>query len=111
MSGGGNRKSYGPIFIVGAPRSGTTLLASLLNAHPHIAIPPEEDFLIGLLPRFARSRNIDGPTIRRYTDALCQSDTFRFLNLSKESLDKRLQSRQHRSYAELAAQVYLAYAE
>lgn len=30
-----------PTFIVGCSRSGTTLLQSLLDAHPNIAIPPE----------------------------------------------------------------------
>jgi hypothetical protein len=30
-----------PFFIVGCPRSGTTLLQIILDAHPHIAIPPE----------------------------------------------------------------------
>lgn len=39
-----------PIFIVGAPRSGTTLLASILAAHPRIAISPETRFLSQLLP-------------------------------------------------------------
>jgi hypothetical protein len=31
--------------IVGAPRSGTTLLRFMLDAHPELAIPPETDFL------------------------------------------------------------------
>jgi L-amino acid N-acyltransferase YncA len=31
----------GPIFIIGANRSGTTLLRLMLNAHPRIAIPEE----------------------------------------------------------------------
>ncbi|WP_028581045.1 sulfotransferase family protein [Desulfogranum japonicum] len=35
---------FKPIFIVGAPRSGTTMLAVLLNRHSHIAIPPETQF-------------------------------------------------------------------
>jgi hypothetical protein len=35
----------GPIFIVGFPRSGTTLLRALLSAHPTIAIAPETHFL------------------------------------------------------------------
>jgi hypothetical protein len=35
-----------PIFILGCPRSGTTLLRVMLNAHPRIAIPPETRFLI-----------------------------------------------------------------
>lgn len=32
-------------FVVGAPRSGTTLLRLMLDAHPHLAIPPETGFL------------------------------------------------------------------
>src|SRR5436190_9073356 len=33
-----------PIFVVGAHRSGTTLLQALLGAHPRIGAPPEVDF-------------------------------------------------------------------
>jgi hypothetical protein len=33
-----------PIFVVGMPRSGTTLLSSMLDAHPDIAITPETHF-------------------------------------------------------------------
>lgn len=32
--------------IVGAPRSGTTLLRFMLDAHPDLAIPPETGFLV-----------------------------------------------------------------
>lgn len=32
--------------IVGAPRSGTTLLRLMLDAHPELAIPPETGFLV-----------------------------------------------------------------
>ncbi|MBI1370549.1 MAG: hypothetical protein GC162_18080 [Planctomycetes bacterium] len=34
-----------PIFIIGMPRSGTTLLSSMLSAHSRIAISPETHFL------------------------------------------------------------------
>lgn len=34
-----------PIFVIGAPRSGTTLLRFMLSSHPRIYIPPESDFI------------------------------------------------------------------
>lgn len=37
-----------PIFVIGAPRSGTTLLRFMLCSHPRIYIPPESYFI----PRF-----------------------------------------------------------
>lgn len=42
--------SDAPIFIVGHPRSGTTLLRLILNAHPRIVIPPE-GHVVSLLRR------------------------------------------------------------
>jgi hypothetical protein len=35
---------FAPIFIVGSPRSGTTLLSVLLDRHPDVAVTPETDF-------------------------------------------------------------------
>ncbi len=40
--------SNAPIFVVGTPRSGTTLLASMLGAHPRIDCGPETLFLTRL---------------------------------------------------------------
>ena len=37
--------SDAPIFIVGCPRSGTTLLRNLLNSHPHLTFPEESHFI------------------------------------------------------------------
>lgn len=42
----GRPASNRPIFIVGCPRSGTTLLQLMLHAHPDIAIPPENRFVL-----------------------------------------------------------------
>lgn len=38
-------------FIVGVPRSGTTLLRLMLDAHPDLAIPPETGFLLTIAER------------------------------------------------------------
>src|SRR4051794_39959960 len=35
-----------PVFVVGCPRSGTTMLQLMLHAHPRIAIPPESRFVL-----------------------------------------------------------------
>jgi hypothetical protein len=35
-----------PIFVLGCPRSGTTLLQLMLHAHPRMAIPPETRFVL-----------------------------------------------------------------
>jgi hypothetical protein len=35
-----------PIFVMGCPRSGTTLLQLMLHRHSRIAIPPENRFVL-----------------------------------------------------------------
>lgn len=40
-----------PIFVVGCPRSGTTLLAALLGRHPSITATPESRYLTYFAPR------------------------------------------------------------
>jgi len=40
-----------PVFIVGSPRSGTTLVRELLSSHPNLTFPPESHFI----PAFYRA--------------------------------------------------------
>lgn len=40
-----SHENFRPVFIVGFPRSGTTLLAAMLSRHSQIAVPPETRFL------------------------------------------------------------------
>jgi hypothetical protein len=54
-----------PLFIGACPRSGTTLLRSLLNNHPDLAMPPETDFLIPAWCRRARWGDLRSPSNRR----------------------------------------------
>ncbi|MHB9850296.1 sulfotransferase family protein [Streptomyces krungchingensis] len=39
-------ESVRPVFVLGCPRSGTTLLQLMLHAHPRIALPPETRFVL-----------------------------------------------------------------
>ncbi len=40
-----NRRLDGPVFLVGCPRSGTTLLQRMLDSHSAVAIAPETHFI------------------------------------------------------------------
>lgn len=46
-----------PIFIVGCPRSGKTLLRNLLRSHRNIAIPPESHFIPKFYKAFGNPSN------------------------------------------------------
>jgi hypothetical protein len=51
-----------PIFIVGTPRSGTTLLARILGRHSRIFVPAETQFFEDI---YARRKDLGGLTDRR----------------------------------------------
>jgi hypothetical protein len=54
-----------PLLVGGCPRSGTTLLRTLLDNHPVLAVPPETDFVIPLWVRRGRFRDLRDPRARR----------------------------------------------
>ncbi|MBO3747080.1 sulfotransferase [Streptosporangiaceae bacterium NEAU-GS5] len=43
-----------PVFVIGCPRSGTTMLQLMLHSHPRMAVPPETRFLV---PAYYRRRS------------------------------------------------------
>jgi len=50
------KKSDAPIFIVGCPRSGTTLLRNLLRSHPRLSFPTETHFIPQLYKAYGEPR-------------------------------------------------------
>ncbi|HUJ10136.1 MAG TPA: sulfotransferase [Verrucomicrobiae bacterium] len=44
-----------PFFIVGAPRSGTTLLRLMLNRHSRLCVPPESHFIVELYEKLGEN--------------------------------------------------------
>jgi hypothetical protein len=82
-----------PIFVIGCPRSGTTLLTLMLSAHSRITIPPETRFLLSV---FRRRRSFgdlaDRGNRRRLGRALVRSNgtKFRHLRLDPERVQKEV---------------------
>jgi hypothetical protein len=71
-----------PIFILGPPRSGTTLLSVMLQAHPRIAIPPENRFVLPTYFNRASFGDLSQLENRRQlAEAITSSDAFGNLGL------------------------------
>lgn len=102
----------GPVFVVGCPRSGTTLLTLMLSSHSRIAIPPETRFL---LPVFRRRREFGDLTQirgrRRLARALVRRSRtkFRHLGLDKQAV-KRAVKRSPPTMGSAIGAVYRTYA-
>lgn len=80
-----------PLFVIGCPRSGTTLLTLMLSAHSRIAIPPETRFLLSV---FRRRRSFGDLTDRGNRRRLARTlvrpkgTKFRHLGLDPERVKK-----------------------
>ncbi len=82
----------GPIFVVGMPRSGTTLMSSLLSSHPNIAIAPETHYLISRsnIPKKAIDSKIED--IELFFQSLTSSDYIQHLGIGRDTILDRISS-------------------
>ncbi len=55
-------------FISGSPRSGTTLLSTVLNAHQHVSVCPERQFLLFFGSQFKAKNNLSERDYSRLKD-------------------------------------------
>jgi hypothetical protein len=100
-------------FVVGVPRSGTTLLRLMLDAHPQLAIPPETNFI----PRLVRAwRRLDR---RGASEEDKRAKAFEVLrrhrrwadwNVAEEALRRRL-ARTPLTLGDAARSLHLEYGE
>jgi hypothetical protein len=82
-----------PFFIVGADRSGTTLLAIMVSRHPMVAIPPESEFIPRLSARRYRY-GADGLVARpgRFLRDLAAESSFRKWGIGVEPIREALEA-------------------
>lgn len=98
-----------PLFIVGSPRSGTTLLQALVCSTDEYAIPPEEDFILRLYDKYNGLTSFDEKTLDGFVHDLYASPTFGNWDVDPGYLRKVLDLCSIGSYSDLIRGVYIAY--
>ena len=73
-------------FILGRHRSGTTLLRTLLDAHPNIKIPLETPFIFTLYPKYKNIKNWDRSQLEELHKDLSTYINFDYLQINKNKL-------------------------
>lgn len=82
--------SQRPTFVVGFPRSGTSLLRSIVSTHPLLQLAPETHFLSTWMPRFADADLADEDAFGRFWSAYSGDDQFGALELDAGELRTRV---------------------
>lgn len=94
------------LFIVGCPRSGTTMLERMVNAHPDIAIIHETHWITQF---FKKQIGLDqsGFVNLKLIDALTRHHRFPLLNTTRDELEQILKDRDGATgYADFVARIF-----
>lgn len=96
-----------PIFIIGNPRSGTSLLRLMLTCHSNIIIPPESHFFLWLEEKY---KNWDfNADINEFLNDLYNSTKFETWEIDKEDLKTFLLKSKIKSFPSIISNIYLFY--
>jgi hypothetical protein len=99
-----------PLFVIGNPRSGTSLFRLLLTSHSKMMIPPECGFIVWLHNDFKHwcAEDIDAK-LDVFLDRLNACKKFDTWEVNLDKLKSFLQENKPANYSELCAYVYLHY--
>jgi hypothetical protein len=101
-------------FIVGVPRSGTTLLRLMLDAHPQLAIPAETHFIPKLIRRLREPDAVaadDDEKRRIALELIVEHPRWEALGVERFDLERRLERSQPFAVSDAARAVHLVNAE
>jgi hypothetical protein len=96
------------VFIVGCPRSGTTLLQRVVNAHPQIAITPETHWI----PRFTKKRwgvTREGKVTPQLIARLIEHPRFVSFGIGQEELIKLMGTGEPITYSSFVSRIFDLY--
>jgi hypothetical protein len=96
-----------PVYIIGNPRSGTSLFRLMLTCHPEVMIPPECHFFLWLEEKF---QSLPFPeATERFIDELVETRKFETWRIKKESLQELFREYAPQSFRDVVALVYCSY--
>lgn len=101
------------IFVIGNPRSGTTLLRLILDSHSLISIPPECGFVVWLSKQYGKWMKDDLSSVAmrmRFVSDLLACRKFETWKLDGQAIARVIEQEQPINYSELCAAVYLEFA-
>lgn len=99
-----------PFFIIGNPRSGTTLLRLMLNQHDEIIVPPECGFSIWLSDQFVGDDFSSNQVKKKFISQVVQSRKFETWGLTEQEIIEFIQQQHCNTYQDVVLAVYLFYA-
>lgn len=97
-------------FVLGNPRSGTSLFRSMLNAHPATVVPPECGFILWLADTWGKADWKATGALAAFADAVLASRKFETWELTKEQLLAELERAPVQDYRDAVTRVVQAYA-
>jgi hypothetical protein len=103
-------ESFPPVFIVGCPRSGTTLLRMMLASHPELSIPPESHFIPKVWTVRRRYEQGGALRVERLARDIMRNDRYREWQLPEEEVWTRLRSLSNPKFADVIEAFFIAYA-
>lgn len=75
-------------FILGRPRSGTTLLRILIDTHPNVVVPPEFPRVPILANKFLRTKQWDRERILSFVDHIYENHTSGYRSIDHLRIDR-----------------------
>jgi hypothetical protein len=99
-------------FVVGAPRSGTTMLRLMLDAHPDLAIPPETYFITKAQKAWRAAKRKPGEDeVEAFLDAVTGHKRWPDFHLDAGDFRERVRARNPKRLGEGVRCFYEMYAE
>jgi hypothetical protein len=93
-------------FVVGCPRSGTTLLRRMLDAHPRLAMMPRETHFIPRIYQRHAGLTAGGEVTPALVDELLADRHFARLGIAREALEQLLTPDEPTPYARFVSRIF-----